>query len=149
MPFDIRPFTRLLVAALVTFATFSASTEVLAQVRTVGGITGTVTDPDGNTVPGATVALRDEGTNITRETVSNEQGAFRFLDLQAGSYEVTVTLTGFQATAGGTQRPELRAARAGRADRRHRSASEHVSGDAWRHDQHHRRRHQQQLRRVP
>jgi hypothetical protein len=100
MPFNIRPFTRVLIAVvlLCLAAPRVAEVELLAQVRTVGAITGTVTDPEGNPVPGATVALRDERTNIARETVSNEQGSFRFLDLQAGSYEVTVTLTGFQAT---------------------------------------------------
>src|SRR5262249_2734599 len=69
-----------------------------AQVRTVGSIAGTVTDPDGAVVPGATGKLRAEGTNIARETISNDQGGFRFVDLQAGSYEITVTLGGFQAT---------------------------------------------------
>ena len=99
MPLDIRPFTRILLAAAAFLAVLPVSgVDLFAQVRTVGSITGTVTDPDGNPVPGATVALRDERTNIARESVSNDQGTFRFLDLQAGSYEVTVTLTGFQAT---------------------------------------------------
>ena len=105
MPFDTRPFTRVLLTILLSLLSVAAlpaltvfDSDALAQVRTVGSITGTVTDPEGNPVPGATVVLRDERTNITRESVSNDQGSFRFLDLQAGSYEVTVSLTGFQAT---------------------------------------------------
>jgi hypothetical protein len=103
MPLATRPFIRVLATIALSFVAMPlvsmfSTTELSAQVRTVGSITGTVTDPDGNPVPGATVALVDERTNIPRETVSNEQGSFRFLDLQAGSYQVTVTLTGFQAT---------------------------------------------------
>jgi hypothetical protein len=69
-----------------------------AQIRTVGAIAGIVADPGGDPVPGAQVRLRDERTNIERETTTNDQGAFQFLDLQAGSYEVTITLSGFQST---------------------------------------------------
>lgn len=39
---------------------------------------------------------RDEGTGITKETVSNESGLFSFPDLNHGSHQVTVKLTGFQ-----------------------------------------------------
>src|SRR6185436_6661352 len=48
-------------------------------------------------VPGAAVVLRDEGTGITREATSSASGTFLFPDLAHGSYEVTVTLQGFQS----------------------------------------------------
>jgi hypothetical protein len=73
------------------------TTPLRAQVRTVGAIAGTVADPGGDVVPGATVKLRDERTNQSRETATNDSGAFRFSDLQAGTYEVTITLSGFQS----------------------------------------------------
>jgi len=67
-----------------------------AQVRITGGITGTVTDPSGAVIPGATVQLVDEGTGQTKETVTSGQGVFQFPDLNSGRYTVTVSLQGFQ-----------------------------------------------------
>jgi hypothetical protein len=76
----------------------AAGTALAAQTRTVGAIAGTVADDQAAFVPGATVRLRDERAGTERETVTNDRGVFSFLDLQAGSYEVTVSLQGFQAT---------------------------------------------------
>jgi hypothetical protein len=67
-----------------------------AQVRITGAIIGTVTDQTDAVVPGATVQLRDDGTGVTREAVTNQSGVFQFLDLNSGRYTVTVTLQGFQ-----------------------------------------------------
>src|SRR5215510_8178685 len=69
---------------------------VFAQLRIVGSISGTVQDPTGAVVSGAQVILKDTKTALTKETVSNDGGAFVFLDLAAGVYEVTVTKEGFQ-----------------------------------------------------
>ena len=48
-------------------------------------------------LPGATVMLKDEGTGITKETVTNESGAFAFRDLNFGTYQVTVNAAGLPA----------------------------------------------------
>ncbi len=40
--------------------------------------------------------LKDEGTGICKETVTNGSGLFTFPDLNSGTYQVTVTLQGFQ-----------------------------------------------------
>ena len=63
-----------------------------AQVST-GTIYGTVADASGAMLPGATVAL--SGASGGRSTQSGAQGDFRFLNLESGSYKLTVTLTGF------------------------------------------------------
>ena len=67
-----------------------------AQVRITGGISGSVTDASGAVIPGATVTLKDEGTGRSKEATSNESGLFAFPDLNHGTYQVTVTLSGFQ-----------------------------------------------------
>jgi hypothetical protein len=87
-------------AAPVIFSAMmvAAGTSLGAQTRTVGAIAGTVVDDQAAVVPGATVRLRDERAGTERETVTNDRGVFSVLDLQAGSYEVTVSLQGFQAT---------------------------------------------------
>jgi Carboxypeptidase regulatory-like domain len=80
-------------AALLAFAPVTA-----AQVRIVGAITGTVVDTAGLAVPGARVQLKDELTGIQKETDTNNDGSFVFPDLNFGSYEVAVSLQGFQTS---------------------------------------------------
>ena len=69
-----------------------------AQMRIVGMISGTVTDPSGAAVPGAKVALKDEVNGTTKETTSNGSGQFQFPDLPFGAFELTVSATGFQSS---------------------------------------------------
>jgi len=69
-----------------------------AQIRT-GTITGTVTDTEGEILPGATVGLSGEKLlGGVRSIITNEKGKFRFPNLMPGEYELTVTLDGFQTT---------------------------------------------------
>ena len=59
-------------------------------------ITGSVADTGGGVLPGATVTIRNEGTNRTRETVTGPDGAFVFPDLLAGTYAIKVSMGGFK-----------------------------------------------------
>ena len=88
----VRSRAVLLLLAAATLVPLAAG----AQVRITGAITGLVTDPSDAVIPGATVQLIDEGTGITKETVTNTSGVFQFLDLNSGRYTVSVTLQGFQ-----------------------------------------------------
>jgi len=63
-----------------------------AQIAT-GNIYGTVTDQSGAVLPGAAVALTSDFGN--RSTTSGSQGDFRFLNLDAGRYKLSVSLAGF------------------------------------------------------
>ena len=67
----------------------------LAQVSTTS-IRGLVRDPSGAVVPGASVKLVDTGTGIERSTTSGPDGAFVFPSLQAATYKLTVSASGFQ-----------------------------------------------------
>ena len=60
-----------------------------------GSINGTVTDPSGASVPGATVKATESTTNIEHTTVTSSEGQFAFQDLGVGFYKVTVTASGF------------------------------------------------------
>jgi uncharacterized protein (DUF2141 family) len=51
-----------------------------------GQISGTITDSGGGVLSGATVVLKNAGTNLTRETVTGADGTFVFPDLLAGKY---------------------------------------------------------------
>ena len=63
---------------------------------TTGSLTGTVTDPTGAVVAGATVTVTNPATGAVRSVESNEQGAFNVAALQPGKYTVTVDAKGFK-----------------------------------------------------
>lgn len=58
-------------------------------------IEGTVTDATNAVVPGATIAVRNLETGLTRTVTSDTRGNFTVPVLPVGRYEVAVTLTGF------------------------------------------------------
>ena len=67
-----------------------------AAQTTLGTIRGTIFDPQQHVVPGATVAITDESTSVTREVQTDPQGLFEIPNLRPGTYAVTATLTGFR-----------------------------------------------------
>src|SRR5256714_6802799 len=66
------------------------------QLRIVGSISGTVQDPTGAVVPNAKVLLKDQQTGLTRESTTTDGGTFLFPDLASGTYQATVSMTGFK-----------------------------------------------------
>jgi hypothetical protein len=61
-----------------------------------GSIVGVVQDASGSTIPAATVTIVNKDTNLTQETVSNENGEYTLTNLQPGRYDVKVGLQGFR-----------------------------------------------------
>jgi hypothetical protein len=82
----------MILALAVLILGFSA-TSAFAQDR--GNISGTVVDPQGAIIPDATVQARNTGTNVIQTTQSDSAGFFRFPVVALGTYEVTITKTGF------------------------------------------------------
>src|SRR2546426_9194121 len=66
-----------------------------AQQNT-GTILGVVKDASGAVIPGVSVTIINEETNLTRTVITGENGAFRAPALPVGRYTVRVELTGFQ-----------------------------------------------------
>jgi Carboxypeptidase regulatory-like domain/TonB dependent receptor len=66
-----------------------------AFAQDTGQISGTVTDPTGAAVPGASVAAMNTATNASHTTTTSSTGAYIFTSLAPGSYEVTITAPGF------------------------------------------------------
>ncbi|HEY8563825.1 MAG TPA: carboxypeptidase regulatory-like domain-containing protein [Pyrinomonadaceae bacterium] len=72
---------------------------VLAQSQaTTGLIQGTVIDPNGAVVNGATVTVRNTETGFERTVSSNSDGFFSAPLLPLGRYRVTTTASGFSET---------------------------------------------------
>src|SRR2546428_13216543 len=78
------------------FSVIALAPFLAAQVRTTGEIRGRLFDPTSARIPGVSLQTKDLATSETRTTVSDEVGAFVFLNLQAGAYELTASLPGFQ-----------------------------------------------------
>lgn len=57
---------------------------------------GTVTDPSGAAVPGATVTVTDQATLATRQTQTTNTGFYQVAQLLPGQYTVAVEKAGFQ-----------------------------------------------------
>lgn len=60
-----------------------------------GTLTGTVTDSSGAVVVKATVTITQAGTNLTRQTTTNEAGIYRFDAVDLGTYTLSVQGAGF------------------------------------------------------
>src|SRR5438552_18608881 len=65
-----------------------------AQLPTAS-LNGTVTDPEGAVVIGATSTLSNAATGETREQTTGSDGRYDFVSLPAGAYAVPASATGF------------------------------------------------------
>lgn len=70
-----------------------------AQVRTTGQISGTVTDPSGAIIAGASITVVMETTGFAQSVTTNAAGQYSFPELQPGVYRVTATAKGFAVTS--------------------------------------------------
>src|SRR5215813_5645497 len=63
-----------------------------------GTILGTVTDPNGAVVSGATVTVKNMATGLERSTTTDDAGNYTIAELPIGPYEVRVEQSGFVAS---------------------------------------------------
>lgn len=78
------------------FVLFSLCAIPSASAQTVtGNITGTVTDPSGAIIPGATVTAKNVATGVETPATTNSAGAYTIRFLPIGQYQVSVSATGF------------------------------------------------------
>ena len=80
----------------VSLLVIGCCTPAIAQ-QTLGGITGTITDASGSTVPDANVTAVEDSTHLTRTATSNSSGSYAFVNLPIGSYTLTYTRDGFDS----------------------------------------------------
>ena len=64
---------------------------------TFATLTGTVTDPQGSVVPGATVEATHVDSNYTYRTQTNSAGVYTLAQLREGRYSLLINAAGFQA----------------------------------------------------
>lgn len=68
--------------------------QIYAQA--VGSIRGTISDPSGAVVPGASVAATESDTGLSRTETTNQDGIFVFPDLPIGTYALEIRKDGFE-----------------------------------------------------
>ena len=74
---------------------FLAAPATYAQSN-LASVTGVVTDSGSAVIPGARVALRNTDTGLSWEMETNETGAYTFVSIPPGPYELTAESEGFQ-----------------------------------------------------
>ena len=111
MPFSRGASFRILslfALSLVTIAVSTATPDAaFAQSGNAGTIRGTVTDPSGAVIPGATVHLTNSVSGLDRSVTTDATGQFAISNVPFNPYTVAVTASGF---ANLTQSVEIRSA---------------------------------------
>jgi hypothetical protein len=84
-----RRYFRVLVVAFLLFPIFPL------RAATGGSISGTVVDPSGAVVAGATFKLVNTAQQTTYQVFSDRQGLYSFPNLPVGHYDLTISASGF------------------------------------------------------
>src|ERR1700739_1671262 len=93
-----RKITSILSAMLLLGFCCIFSVPAHAQV-TGATLTGTITDPSGGVVTGASITATNTATGISRDVKSDASGFYSIPNLVPGPYEVKVSATGFSTSA--------------------------------------------------
>jgi hypothetical protein len=80
----------------ISFLAIVAMAPKTATAQT-GSIQGTVTDTNGEPLPGATVVVSNPDIGLERGTATSTEGRYRILSLPTGTYEVRASFVGYQA----------------------------------------------------
>src|SRR5437870_9982848 len=92
----LKQSTRVLLVCLAVVSCYGLA---MSQAQSnAADLQGTVRDPKGAVVPGATVSLRNRATNATRDGVNNDDGFYKLTNLARGEYEVTVKALNYKTS---------------------------------------------------
>jgi hypothetical protein len=81
-------------AYCVLLLLFSLTTSLFAQNATTS-LRGSIKDPSGAVVPGATITLTDNATGKVLQATSNSAGDYQFNQIPPAKYAIKVSATGF------------------------------------------------------
>jgi hypothetical protein len=84
----------LLQTGLVFVVLLIGATSALGQSSS---LSGTVLDPQGNAIAGATITVTNVATGATRATTTSKDGAYQIPQLAPGAYKVRAEASGFKA----------------------------------------------------
>lgn len=96
---QMRGFIIAIGVAVVCIAVFFSATKPAVAQEITGGITGTVTDPSGASVPNAKITATDVQRGTIWPTQTNSAGVYNFPRLPVGEYSLKVEAQGFATSA--------------------------------------------------
>jgi len=88
---------RTMLVVLMGLCVMLAATKSSNAQGTTGTITGTVADPSGSVIPGATVTIKQVENNAVRVLTSSDAGTYKATSLAPGHYTVKVERAGFKS----------------------------------------------------
>ncbi len=86
----------LVLIVCISFITFSQLPARAQSTVATGSIQGTVTDPNGAVVPGASVTIKNKATGQTSKFTTSSSGTYASGALIPGDYDVRIEAKGFQ-----------------------------------------------------
>ena len=86
----------LLVGLFVAVASVFVSAPRTAAQTVTGTIVGTILDAQGAAVPNASISAKNRDTDLERTAMSEASGEFTISSVPAGSYDITVSASGFE-----------------------------------------------------
>ena len=85
--------------AILSIMQLLVTASFIAAQTSSSSLQGTVTDPSGSAISGASVMLSSNESKLERTMVTGTQGEYRFFALSPGTYTLTVTAKGFSRYA--------------------------------------------------
>ena len=93
---SVQLLTKALFVTLAVIGMTVVWTSVSSAQISTATLSGTVKDPTGAVVPKAKVELKNVGTSVINATVTNQAGAFAFVNLNPGTYTLQASAAGFR-----------------------------------------------------
>ena len=95
-PYFVSRMSRLVAVFCMTMTLFILTQVVALQAQTVNAtLKGSVSDPNGASLPGVTVRVLNPATGFQREVQTNSDGFFTFPTVPPATYSVTASKDGF------------------------------------------------------
>ena|SRR5437762_2979737 len=82
-------------AVAVLMLAFVLGIQTIGQTSTAS-ISGTVSDPTNQLIPGVTITLLNQDTKAVVKTITSEKGEFQCSNVQPGPYKLDASLQGFR-----------------------------------------------------
>jgi len=89
----MKTFVSATAVAILLFASYVVPANGQSEAASISGV---VSDTSGNLIPGITVTVTNRYTGSTAKSMTNEDGKYIFSNLQPGTYDVLVSLIGFE-----------------------------------------------------
>src|SRR5882672_9440960 len=92
----VRRRRRSLQKSLILATTIMMLCSIVVRAQSTTSLSGTVTDPQGKVLSGATVTLTNTANGVSRDAKTSDDGTYGFSQLAPGPYRIRVEAKGFK-----------------------------------------------------